>query len=101
MTQHHHNVKQRKNQSIKKYVNYLNKLEAQMKLFTDTQHHDHFMTNLKSEIASTIAECADQLTTYHSTIKLTSHIKKSWEIQIKLNHFTNLITDSANRKTEK
>ena len=55
----HHNAKQRKNQSVKKYVNYLDELEAQIELFTDTQHCDHFMTDLKSEIASAIVKRAD------------------------------------------
>ena len=77
VTQCHHNIKQRKDQSVKKYVNYLDELKAQIEPFTDTQHHDHFMTDLKSEIASAIMKRADQLTTCCSTIKLTSHIEKS------------------------
>ena len=53
------NIKQRKDQSVKKYVNYLDELKAQMEPFTDTQHCDHFMTDLKSEIALAIAEHTD------------------------------------------
>ena len=77
------------------------KIKAQIELFTDTQHCDHFMISLKSEIALTIIKRADQLTTYHSIIKLTSCIEKSQKIWIKLNHSINLTTNSVNRKTEK
>ena len=59
------------------------------------------MTDLNLKIASTIIKHANQLDTCCSVIKLTSCIKKSQEIWIKLNYSTNLTTNLVNRKTEK